>query len=98
MRWVLQAPGKELQWVAYISSDGSSTSYTDAVKGQFAISRANAKNTLYQQMNSMRAEDTVMYYCARDRVRGPQCEPRHKPPCRRGSGPPEGAHYSTLLS
>ncbi|KAK1327388.1 hypothetical protein QTO34_014976 [Cnephaeus nilssonii] len=56
MSWVHQAPGKGLEWVS--THTGGSTYYADSVKGRFTISRDNAKNTLYLQMSSLRAEDT----------------------------------------
>nr|7TE8_C Chain C, CA14 [synthetic construct]7TE8_D Chain D, CA14 [synthetic construct] len=65
MGWFRQAPGKEREFVSAISSNQDQPPYyADSVKGRFTISRDNSKNTVYLQMNSLRAEDTATYYCA----------------------------------
>uniref|UniRef100_UPI003D81C618 Fab 40591-a.01 heavy chain n=1 Tax=Macaca mulatta TaxID=9544 RepID=UPI003D81C618 len=64
MAWVRQAPGKGLEWVSSISSGSSYTDYIGSVRGRFTISRENAMNSLSLHMNSLRAEDTGVYFCA----------------------------------
>nr|8W83_A Chain A, DQN0344AE02 Fab heavy chain [Homo sapiens]8W83_E Chain E, DQN0344AE02 Fab heavy chain [Homo sapiens]8W83_I Chain I, DQN0344AE02 Fab heavy chain [Homo sapiens]8W83_M Chain M, DQN0344AE02 Fab heavy chain [Homo sapiens]8W84_A Chain A, DQN0344AE02 Fab heavy chain [Homo sapiens] len=66
MCWVRQAPGQGLEWMGCVYGGSDTTYYASWTKGRFTISRDNSKNTLYLQMNSLRAEDTAVYYCARD--------------------------------
>uniref|UniRef100_UPI003D30D84B Fab-H3B10 fragment, heavy chain n=1 Tax=Homo sapiens TaxID=9606 RepID=UPI003D30D84B len=63
--WIRQPPGKALEWLGVIWSEGG-TSYSTSLKSRLTISKDTSKSQVVLTMTNMDPVDTATYYCARD--------------------------------
>ncbi|MED6264571.1 hypothetical protein CHARACLAT_016202 [Characodon lateralis] len=68
INWIKLAAGERPEWLGWIIGTGGSSGYSEAVKNRFTLSTDNSRQQVYLQMNSLKTEDTAVYYCARDTV------------------------------
>ncbi len=66
MHWIRQQAGKPLVWMGRVYSDSSRYDYSESFKGRAEITRDNSKCTVYLKLTGLTAEDSAMYYCARE--------------------------------
>nr|NDP05833.1 immunoglobulin mu heavy chain [Bos taurus] len=62
--WVRQAPGKALECLGGVGSDGS-THVKEALKSRLSITKDNSKTQVSLSLSSVSTEDTATYYCVK---------------------------------
>ncbi|MBN3312750.1 HV323 protein, partial [Atractosteus spatula] len=62
--WIRQAPGMGLEWLASYVSETHRTYHASSVQNCFTASNDISSGSFILQMNTLRAEDTSVYYCA----------------------------------
>nr|NDP07275.1 immunoglobulin mu heavy chain [Bos taurus] len=72
VNWVRQAPGKALECLGSIYSDGY-TDYNPALKSRLSITKDNSKSQVSLSLSSVTTEDTATYYCAKQRLSASSC-------------------------
>ncbi|XP_055768076.1 immunoglobulin gamma-1 heavy chain-like [Salvelinus fontinalis] len=66
MSWIRQKPGKALEWIGSIDSGSTDApDYSDSLQGQFILTEDVSTSTQFLEANSLRSEDSAVYYCAR---------------------------------
>nr|NDP18599.1 immunoglobulin gamma heavy chain [Bos taurus] len=61
---VRQAPGKALEWLGLVDSDGDSD-YNPGLQSRLSILKDNFRSQVSLSLSSVTTEDTATYYCAR---------------------------------
>ncbi|CDQ97131.1 unnamed protein product [Oncorhynchus mykiss] len=65
VHWVRQPKGKGLEWIGRVRTDTGEATYANSVSGRLEITKDNAQSMSFLKLSGVRAEDSAVYYCAR---------------------------------
>ncbi|CAB1437820.1 unnamed protein product [Pleuronectes platessa] len=65
MVWIRQRPGEALVWIGWMNTGSNSASYGSSFQNRFIMTEDVSSSTQFLQVESLKADDAAVYYCAR---------------------------------
>ena len=66
MHWIRQRPGRALEWIGRMNAGSNSASYASSFQSRFSMTEDVPRSTQYLQVQGLTAEDSAVYFCARE--------------------------------
>uniref|UniRef100_A0A3P9DIS9 Ig-like domain-containing protein n=1 Tax=Maylandia zebra TaxID=106582 RepID=A0A3P9DIS9_9CICH len=63
--WIRHRAGKALEWIGTMNSGSNSASYSSSFQSLFLMTEDVPSSTQYLEIKSLTAEDSAVYFCAR---------------------------------
>ena len=68
IHWIRQRPGRALEWIGRMNAGSNSASYATSFQSRFHMTENVPSSTQYLEIRSLTAEDSAVYFCARQRT------------------------------
>uniref|UniRef100_A0A3B3WPK4 Ig-like domain-containing protein n=1 Tax=Poecilia mexicana TaxID=48701 RepID=A0A3B3WPK4_9TELE len=66
IHWIRQRPGRGLEWIGYMYTGSNDPTYGSSFQSRFIMTENVPSSTQYLQISSLTAEDSAVYFCARE--------------------------------
>uniref|UniRef100_A0A3B3BK80 Ig-like domain-containing protein n=1 Tax=Oryzias melastigma TaxID=30732 RepID=A0A3B3BK80_ORYME len=67
IHWIRQKPGRALEWIGRMDAGKNSPIYASSFQDRFLMTEVVSSSSQYLEISSLTAEDSAVYFCARER-------------------------------